>query len=335
MRDRSIPHGIASARHLVEVAARHALSVERCLEGSGITPALLADAASEITSDQELRLVRNIVRAGVDDEAIALETGLRYQLTDFGIWGYALISSPNLRDALRLALRFLDLSYIFGELSLEKSGAHDVLRFDYTAIPADIRAFLLRRDLAAILAVQRQVAPLARPAMRFEFEFARPARGDRLGDLLGIPAQFDAPVTRITLDREVLDEPLPLANEATRRMCEEECRKLLTRRRSRVGVSARVRDLLLKNPQDAPDMAQVAASLGCTSRTLRRRLATEGTTYRALRDEVLMMLAEELLGTARLKLEEIAERLGYSDSASFCHAFKRWKGAPPRSVRAA
>lgn len=335
MRDPSIPRGIASARHLVEAAGRNGVMQETCLAGSGVTPQVLADPASEITSVQEMRLVRNIVRAGVDDEAIALDAGLRYQLTDFGIWGYALISSPNLREALRLALRFLDLSYIFGDLVLEKAGGHDVLRFDYAAIAEEVRPFLLRRDLAAILAVQQQVFPAARPATRFEFEFPRPQRGDRLGDLLGIPAQFGAPVTRITLDSGVLDQPMPLANEATRRMCEEECRKLLMRRRSRVGVSARVRDLLLRHPQDAPDMAAVAASLGCTARTLRRRLAVEGTTYRALRDEVLMMLAEELLGTAHLKLEDIAERLGYSDSASFCHAFKRWKGAPPRSVRAA
>jgi AraC-like DNA-binding protein len=335
MRDSSIPHGIASVRHLVDAAMRNGVSQDACLAGSGLTAPLLADSATEITSAQELRIVRNIVRAAGDAEAVALDAGLRYQLTDFGIWGYALISSPNLREALRLALRFLDLSYIYGELVLEKSGGHDTLRFDYASIADEIRPFLLLRDLAAILSVQRQVFPAAKPALRFEFELPKPRWGERLGQLMGVPVAFGMPATRSILDSAVLDQPMPLANEATRRMCEEECRKLVMRRRSRVGVSARVRDLLLRNPQDAPDMAEVATSLGCTARTLRRRLATEGTTYRALRDEVLMMLAEELLGTGHLKLEDIAERLGYSDSASFCHAFKRWKGAPPRSVRAA
>ncbi|HKY90291.1 MAG TPA: AraC family transcriptional regulator [Nevskiaceae bacterium] len=334
MRDPTIPHGIASVLHLLDAATRGGVSQDVCLAGSGVTPQQLADPACEISSAQELRIVRNIVRGAADAEAIALDAGLRYQLTDFGIWGYALISSPNLREALRLALRFLDLSYIYGELVLEKSAGHDVLRFDYHAIPDETRPFLLLRDLAAILAVQRQVFPAARPAIRFEFELPKPRWGDRLGDLMGIPVSFGTAATRSILDSTVLDQPMPLANEATRRMCEEECRKLVMRRRSRVGVSARVRDLLLRNPQDAPDMGGVASALGCTARTLRRRLALEGTTYRALRDEVLMMLAEELLGTGHLKLEDIAERLGYSDSASFCHAFKRWKGAPPRSVRA-
>ena len=36
-----------------------------------------------------------------------------------------------------------------------------------------------------------------------------------------------------------------------------------------------------------------------------------------------------LLATGAIRLEEIAERLGYGEVSNFIHAFKRWKGLPP------
>lgn len=335
MRDWSIRHGIASVRHLIRVATANGASLSDCLQGTGLSEADLQAADTEITTEQELRMIRNVVRALPGVPTLALQVGASYQLTDFGIWGYALISSGSLREAMRLALRFLDLSYIYGELSLEESAGEIRLKFDYAAIPAEIRPFLLERDMAAIQAVQLQVAPQSRPMLRLKLGFARPSYWRQLEAALGMKPEYGADATEVVLDPRVLDRALPQANEATLRMCEAECGKLLARRRQRAGVSAKVRDIMIRTPAEAPGMEQVAAELHMTTRTLRRHLADEGTTFRALRDEVLMMLAEELLGTARMKLDEVAGRLGYSDSAAFSHAFKRWKGVSPGAVRRA
>lgn len=67
--------------------------------------------------------------------------------------------------------------------------------------------------------------------------------------------------------------------------------------------------------------------------TLRRRLDDEGSSYRLLLDEVRQALAEELLATGAIRLEEIAERLGYGEVSNFIHAFRRWKGMTPRQYR--
>jgi AraC-like DNA-binding protein len=70
-----------------------------------------------------------------------------------------------------------------------------------------------------------------------------------------------------------------------------------------------------------------------TARTLHRKLADEQTSFRSLLDEVRGSLAEELLASPGLSVKEIAERLGYAEPSSFIHAFKRWKGVPPRAFR--
>jgi len=60
-------------------------------------------------------------------------------------------------------------------------------------------------------------------------------------------------------------------------------------------------------------------------------LKEEGVSFRALTEEVREALAEEFLQSSHLSLEEIADRLGYAEASSFIHAFKRWKGHPPRA----
>lgn len=76
-------------------------------------------------------------------------------------------------------------------------------------------------------------------------------------------------------------------------------------------------------------MPRVASQLNLSERSLRRQLHSEQTSFRQLLEEVRQALAEELLATGGLSLEDIASRLGYGESSNFIHAFKRWKGLPP------
>jgi AraC-like DNA-binding protein len=64
-------------------------------------------------------------------------------------------------------------------------------------------------------------------------------------------------------------------------------------------------------------------------RSLRRRLAAENISYRELLDETRRALAEEMLADTRLSVAEIAELLGYAETVSFTHAFRRWTGHGP------
>ena len=70
-----------------------------------------------------------------------------------------------------------------------------------------------------------------------------------------------------------------------------------------------------------------------TSRTLRRKLEAEGTSYSELLASVRKALAIDYLSTTTLSTEDIASTLGFSDAVGFRHAFKRWTGMTPSDVR--
>jgi AraC-like DNA-binding protein len=195
---------------------------------------------------------------------------------------------------------------------------------------------VVEREVAAIRVLERDLlGEGARPvAVAFGFPEPPAAVVERCIDLFGTRPTFGATETVATLDAGLLDLPLPQANEVTMAMALEQCRDLLDRRRARTGVSGKVRDLLLANLADPPDARQVASVLAMSDRTLRHRLAAEGTTFRALLDEVRERLAEELLVRGGLPVSEVAVRLGYVEVSSFSQAFRRWKGVGPREYRA-
>jgi AraC-like DNA-binding protein len=78
---------------------------------------------------------------------------------------------------------------------------------------------------------------------------------------------------------------------------------------------------------------QVARSLNMSARTLQRRLAENGHGFGEIRDQIRFQLAAQALKPKVLNIEEISEKLGYSDRHSFTRAFKRWSGLTPSAYR--
>ncbi len=301
------PRGVAGVTLLAEWAAERGLPRAEVLRGSGLDGATLRDPHADVAARQELAVVRNLVahcaRHGADPAALGWELGCRYHATAYGIWGFAVTSSRTVGDALTLALRYVELTYAFCLPESRRAGDAVVLRCDTTAVPADVRPFLLARDVSACRTL--------------------------VSELLGIAPEHDLRHGTVSLPAALLARRMPQANASTAAVCEQQCRELLAARRQRGGTAARVRERLLADDGPPAGMPAVAAELGVTARTLRRRLAAEGTAYRALADEVRRARAEELLADRALTVEQVAHRLGYGEAASFVRAFTRWTGTTP------
>ncbi|MDH1011214.1 AraC family transcriptional regulator [Pseudomonas nicosulfuronedens] len=322
-----------SVQLMAQFGLDHGMTLEQCLDGTGLDIGVLANPGAEVEATQELELLRNINRHIGQRPGIGLKAGLRYHLNTYGIWGFALLSSSTFLSAAHLGLRYLDLTYAFHRMTLEEHDGEAHLLLDDAAVPEDLRDFLIDRDGGGVLRIQRDLTNQPPPIRQALFRREAPADLQPYLDELGVKPLFGQVENRIVFDSRILELPLPGANPEVARRCEEQCRALLARRQVRTGLSGQIRDRLLGTPGRLPDMEQLADELHMTSRTLRRRLETEGSSYRALLDEVRQALAEELLATGAIRLEEIAERLGYGEVSNFIHAFRRWKGVTPGRFR--
>lgn len=332
--DGPVVRGTGSAALLCALGAEHGVPPARALAGSGIDPAALGDPAAEITAVQEVCLIAAL--AAELPVAVGLAAGVRYRLTTYGIWGFALLSSRTLRESHEVAMRFLDLTYALTRVSAVERGGELVLFFDDLDLLEPVRQFVLLRDTSA--AVQLWCEALGRPVVPLQVELRLPEPADPApyDAAFGIRPVFAAQRSSVAFDVRLLDQPLPQADPLTAALCEAQCRELLERRQAYRGMRGRVRDVLLREPRRMPSQHEVAGALGVSVRTLRRHLEHEGTSFRTVVDATRELLAEELLITAGLTVEQVAARVGYSEASSFVHAFHRWKGVSPgRWVHAA
>lgn len=79
--------------------------------------------------------------------------------------------------------------------------------------------------------------------------------------------------------------------------------------------------------------AAVAKAVKLQPRTLHRKLAAEGTSYRQLLDMVCGEMGRRRIENTSLSLSTIASQLGYADLAAFSRHFRALFGASPRTWR--
>jgi AraC-like DNA-binding protein len=328
---------IVAVRHLCAVAAEHRVADADLLAGTAVTPADLADPDGEVSDGDEITIARTLLQMVPDSDGIGVSVGSRVNLTNLGMFGFAAMASGTLRELLSIGLRFFSLSTLHVSIRLHEGPEGCEIAIDANHLPDDVRRFFTERDIAAIVATVPSFvhSVLARHADEVEVELAigqeylRPLlRTVQLNHI-----EFDCAHNVIRLPRGMLDEPLPQADEHTLAICMDQCEQILQRRSARRGMAAAVRAQLLSTPGEMPGLDDVADRLGMHPRTVRRRLAAEGATFRALTNEVRAALAVELLSQVGLTVQEAARHLGYSETAAFTHAFSRWFGVPPTEYR--
>ncbi|GAA4826155.1 AraC family transcriptional regulator ligand-binding domain-containing protein [Nocardioides caeni] len=305
----TFPRSVAGVALLLEEGRAAGLDPDVLLRGSGLAPRDAADHEREITAEQELRVVRNLLAGapGLTGRSV----GARYHASTFGPLGFALLSSATLGDAANLALRFIDLSFAFSIPSAERVGDSVVVTLAPAGLPRDVARFLVERDLTAIWHVLREIGGGRPVATAIEVDAATGS-------------------ARLRFDTAWLDLPLPQANPHACALAESICRDLVRQRRARVGIDGNVRILAAQHLEDGAPMEVVAAGLGLSERTLRRRLGESGASYRSVVDDVRRQRADELLADDTLTVADIALRLGYAEATSFGAAYRRWTGRTPR-----
>jgi AraC-like DNA-binding protein len=151
----------------------------------------------------------------------------------------------------------------------------------------------------------------------------------------GTSVRFEAHRYAIVFHSHWLDRPIPAADSKERTSITRLVNEL---ERSRpASMTERTRETLTRMlVSTCPSVVSVAQVLNVSPRTLNRRLADEGTTFKALLEEARHALARQLLRETHLTATEISAVLHYTTPSAFSRAFKHWEdGLGPRRLRTA
>lgn len=324
-----------SLRVLFDIIEESGLDTQSCLQGTGLSEKELNDPAAVHTTEQEIKAIQNFVRLKPDNVGLGAELGRRMHVNAFGIWGFAILTSPTLRTACEISVEYVQLSFVIADMKLTEANGRGHITFDMSGLPQDIHRFLLERQ--AMVAVNFIRELLQQPTYNdFEIETVepRPDFADALFENTSIPVRGGAPGYALSFPLEVLDQPLPKSDPVTLKFCLDQCKALLEQQKRALPLwSQKVHDAILEDIGKEQKIDDIADRLSVTERTLRRRLTDEGTSFRDLYTDARMAIAYELLDVAGLSIETVSWRVGYAEPASFARAFSKKYGKTPGEVR--
>lgn len=327
-----ILHPIVICQVMVNFAASFGIDKETCLLGTGISETQLSDSEALISRSQEMNVIENLILAIPNEPALGFKLGLQYSVSTFGVWGFALRTSRTLREAAMFALRYLPLSTAYCQMQqVDKNGYFTIL-LDPDDIPAPLRQFLLERDIATGVKIINELSLAGLKLSNIEFQGPPPDYAKDIKALADVKPSYNQPYNAISVTIEEADRLLPTYDSQLVRLMDEQCRHQLERRRQ-TGITGQVQQQILGPLGLVASLEEVAKALAMSPRNLRRKLESENTNYKNILDQERQQAAQQLLQGSNMKLDELAFHLGYTETASFSRAFRRWKGCSPGEFR--
>ncbi|GMA12330.1 AraC family transcriptional regulator [Acinetobacter gyllenbergii] len=326
---------IHSVRLMADFASELGVSHAQILKGTGLEQQQLLDPNMLVTGQQELQLIGNLVEKFGQRPSLGLAVGQRYHFTAFGCLGLGLISSANIREALNFALAYFPLSFAFSQFLVSEHPETGNIQIEIVVderIPQVLWQFIIERDVAALITVQQDLIR-EHLCQKVVFAFQPHAEIQSYRELFGITPEFGGSKNFVVLNAEKIDQKLSMANELVLHSAEQQCQQILDKRQSQKKYTEQVQQILMNSRGEIPSMEEVANRLCLNSRTLRRYLAHEQTTFIKIREDIRKILADLYLSSTQTSIEQISEWLAYAEPASFIHAYKRWYGKTPHASR--
>ncbi|WP_298959338.1 AraC family transcriptional regulator [uncultured Methylobacterium sp.] len=322
---------------LTRLAARRladaGLSARALMRQAGLSPAAI-EHPDLVPAAQQAGFL-DLAAQALGDDLLGLHLALAADGREFGPFHYLVASCADLGEALAKQARYLPTVNRGLVCTLER--APGVVSLDFAL--AGVERHRSNQE------IEFWVAYLLRQARQFTTLELIPARvaflHEHLGDSAGMTAYlrrepvFRAERDSLAFDDQVCALPLmaadPYLNDFLTRFHEDLLRHGVS---SSGALASRVANALTPLlAHGHADVTSVANALGMSTRTLGRRLAEEGISFRSILEQIRADLALRYVRDTTMPISQIAWRLGYRDPSAFIVAFKRWTGKPPSAVR--
>lgn len=320
-----------SVRIMRDVLRSAGLDSDSAFRAAKLSPEVAEQLGATVSGAEELRFQRAFAALTADRPDLWISTGSHYNLLTLDNIGLTMLSAPCLRQMLEVVhLSELEFTFsIFSSVEAEADAAGLEMRLD--EVPSDLRHFTVCRDVTLATRALDHIWGGVFPLIAVELEL--PQTFAPLFSFIRAPLTFGAPSTRWLWASELLDRPLPHANELLYRSYLAKARDEIAQLEPDEDIGGRVERALIASFPDVFTLPEVAKQLGKSPRALQRALHAQNLQFRDLANDARIHRAQHLLRTTSLPISEISLQTGYGDLSSFSHAFKRVTGTTPRHYR--
>lgn len=322
----------STLQFIVSQLNRQGIASANLLADTGITQDVIDDPWPYLGCEQYHRLVDNIFQLTGDD-TIGLRLSSHFRARHMGVAGYAAMTSATFAEARKVVMEYRVLKdpYIYLSHNLATDSWQIKLESLYPA-QESVTRFSLEGHIVRTARFCRDLTGHEHSLKAIALTYPAPSYADLYLELLPCPVSFDQPENSVTFDHQVLNQALPAADAHMFRLCTDECDTQLALLDAQSAFKNKVyQEIYRAHSRDNHHLLtlhEVADRLYISSRSLRRQLQSENTSFQQICHEVRRDLSLHYLSSSAHSIKEIAYLLGYSSVNNFHRAFKQWTGKP-------
>lgn len=306
------------------------------LRRARLTEAEIADDDIALSVRSQIDCLNSIAEA-LGDKLLGFHLVQEMDLRRLGFLYYVARSSETLGDALRRTARY---SGIVNEGIALKTDVGRALRvrFNYAGVSRSTDRHQIEAWMAGLVRACRDMTGRELTPAGLTIMHRRIPESSELDGFFGRIVRFGADRDEVAFPADAAALPVISADRYLNKLLLGYCDQALSRQKpsSRGALRADVENAIAALlPHAQARLEAVAAKLGISPRTLRRKLAGEGATFAGILEELRLALAKRYLAEHGLSVSRIAWLLGYTEVSGFSHAFRRWTGRTPRADRRA
>lgn len=328
----SLRHLIHGLNPLITWLKEQGTDYKTLLRQAGIVTKTPSQQEDTMTPSQEISFIQSVYQNQQCPE-LGLIMGPRYHLSSYGMLGLAAMTSRNLLECYKVIFENIILTWTYFKVSIYTENGRAYLEMEPTRDLGKALQFMIERDLSAAWCIANEALNQELPLLSVEFKHPETGYREKYEEVFHCPAVFNAQFNRFGFEIPWLEKPLVKSEPDTSRIFAAQCENIASSLRKEYSFSEHIRHSLLSHTQESPSLETIATRFNTTPRTIQRKLVAEKTNFQALVDDVRINISTEYLLTTKLSIEDIAERVGYSDAAAFSNAFKRWTGVAPTAYR--
>ncbi|MEC5343125.1 AraC family transcriptional regulator ligand-binding domain-containing protein [Brenneria populi] len=313
---------------LIDLALSRDIGGHRLLRGTGVFLEDIAAGTARFSQRQFGQFIDNSIRL-LDADDSSFLFGQRSLPGCYGNFSHVLQQADNLQQALDDVTRFCSL---FSPLLAPRMHLDDrylCLYWPQSGADAGRQRFLLEAAMTSIVALGRSLCPQRPLPWRFLFNYRQPRHIEQYWVHLGDGLSFDQPLNMMLLPVEYARLASPHANSTVCAAVRQQCQQQLATLGPHRGFIDYFYDHLRRNLREPLNLERIAATLGMSPATLKRKLRKHDSSFQQQWDRVRKHTALFLYWFNGLNNEEVAQHLNISDINNFRRTFRRWTGVTP------
>lgn len=316
---------VANLAPFVDFLASSNIPTVGRLERAGIDPEMVETGRGKITKSQLYSIIERAARdEGIPD--FGYRAAASFGPAQMGGLGQAMLAAPTLKGAIEVFAAHVNGWVDHNEIWLELEGSDVWLcnrSLDGYALERDV---IIQATVALFTNIVRSVAGAEWTPERVRVEMRANRVHARVALVGESDISFDPEVTAIAFPSSWLARSMPIHSPVGAQPI-----PLPGPKRFQDSLAIIIKNHLALGAVPRIDEATTIADVPI--RTLQRRLASEGLSYRTVVDRVRLEEARRLLTDPRVRSEDLAMALGYSKTGNFLRAFRRITGTTPREYR--